>query len=435
MPTREKIKESLINLDSAKIFFADLNGKIMSLPVNPEHIESISENGIGFDGSSIAGLATIDKSDRILFPVPDSYRSVEFKNEKLGFFIGAIYNEKGKRAQSDPRAVLERVIAEAESECGCRFLVGPEHEFFILNVDEQGKPGHSDNAGYFHPGPHDKGEVIRNRIIRTLKSCGIEFEKTHHEVTPSQHEINLECTDPLGGADRTILFNYITQKVAAEYGYHASFMSKPFDGFNRNAFHIHISMYDLDGKNLFYGESDEYKLSPTARKFIGGILKYAREASILMASNFNSYKAYVIEREAPVIRGWGLSNRSSMVRIPYSGDPKSKRIELRNPDPSGNVYLQMAVLIAMGLRGLKDNLDCGAPDMGSVYNRKLGKSKLWDKRFLPKSMYEALVEAERSRFLKELLGARLYDSYMTLKTNDWENHRTHITPREHQQYL
>ncbi len=293
---------------------------------------------------------------------------------------------------------------------------------------------HSDDAGYFHADPRDKGEVVRKRIIDVLDKCGVRFEKAHHEVTASQHEINLECSEPLGAADRTVLFNYVAQKVAAEFGLHATFMPKPFDGQNRNAFHIHLSMMDKKGRNLFYQEGGEYNLSKKVRQFIGGIVKYARETSIVMASTFNSYKAYVIGREAPVVRGWGLKNRSSMVRVPYASSPESTRIELRNPDPAGNPYLQMAALIGMGLQGMKEGLDCGRPDIGSTYKVRR-RYRVWDTRYLPKSMFEALVEAERSKFLKDLLGERIYNNYMGLKIADWEEHRTHVTPREHQKYL
>ena len=282
--------------------------------------------------------------------------------------------------------------------------------------------------------PHDKGETIRNQIIAILKSCGIAFEKAHHEVTPSQHEINLEPTTPLNAADRTVLFNHITQKVAVKNGLYATFMPKPFDHFNRSAFHIHLSMLNLVGENLFYDRDADYFLSKKARQFIGGIEKYGRETSIVMASTLNSYKAYVSEQEAPIIRGWGFGNRSSMVRVPYSNSPNNTRIELRTPDPSGNVYLQMATLIAMGLAGMKEELDCGRPDSSSTYDKHY-KTRLWDKRFLPRSFYEALVEAERSKFLQELLGERIYDRYMELKIADWEDHRVNVTPRELNKYL
>ena len=434
MAVIEQIKEKLKHTDSTKIFFTDLNGRIMSLPVNPDNIEPIMQTGIGFDGSSIAGYATVENSDRLLVPEPESLRVVEFSGEKLGFFIGTIFNQKGRRAKADPRAVLENILSEAETDFGYRFVVGPEHEFFLLNGDASSEDLHSDNALYFQASPHDRGEAVRNRIIGILKDCGINFEKTHHEVTPSQHEINLECIDPLGGADRTVLFNHVTQKIATEFGYHATFMPKPFDGYNRNAFHIHISMQDLEGNNVFYDNRANRNIGETARQFIAGILKYARETSIIMASTFNSYKAYVIEREAPVIRNWGFSNRSSMVRIPYCVNPEGTRLELRNPDPSGNVYLQIAVLIAMGLEGIRQKLDCGKSASGSTYKKNYSM-KVWDKRFLPKSMFEALVEAEKSKFLRQTLGDRIYSNFMDLKVKDWEEHRTHVSQMEHKKYL
>lgn len=434
MPSIEEIKQRLKETDSTKIFFTDLRGRLMSLPVNGEHIEAIIKDGIGFDGSSIAGMATVDDSDKLLFPATESFKTVQLNDEKLGFFIGRIYDDKEIRAKADPRVVLENVLLEAETEYGLKFIVGPEHEFFLLTGDEFGKKDHSDRAGYFNTTPLDKGECVRNRIISVLKKCEIQFEKAHHEVTPSQHEINLVCTDPIDGADRTVLFNYVTKKVAQEFGYHATFMPKPFDGFNRNAFHIHLSMLDMKGNNLFFDANADRQISKAALHFIGGIMKYARETSIIMASTFNSYKAYVLEREAPMIKSWGFRNRSSMVRVPYSTSPQNTRIELRSPDPAGNVYLQMAILIAMGIRGIKEELECGSPDVGSTYNKNY-KTRVFDKRYLPRSLYEALVEAEKSQFLKQILGEVLYTNYMKLKTNDWEEHRTHVTPRELNNYL
>ena len=430
----EQIEEALKNVDSTKIFFTDLNGREMALPVNGRNIRTILENGIGFDGSSVAGITTVDDSDRLLFPVPDTFQVLPFTDEKTAFVIGEIKNAAHQPSKSDPRALLASVIAKAEAEHGVTFLLGPEHEFFLLKGDEFNGDVRSDKAGYFHTDPGDKGDIVRRRITDILDRCAMPFEKAHHEVTASQHEINLECAPPLAAADRTVLFNYVTRRVAADHGYHASFMPKPFDGQNRNAFHIHLSMQDRAGKNLFYQAGAPYHLSQAARQFIGGIIKYARQVSIVMASTFNSYKAYVMEREAPVVRGWGLKNRSSMVRIPHAAGPEATRIELRNPDPAGNVYLQTATLIAMGLQGMKEGLDCGQPDKGSAY-RKRGAYRVWDRRFLPKCMFEALVEAERSRFLKSALGDRIYEHYMTLKIADWEEHRTHITPREYDKYL
>ena len=429
-----KTIESLNQSDATKIFFTDLNGKNMCLPVSGKKIESIIQNGVGFDGSSIAGYARVENSDRLLLPAPQTLHTIQFADGSEDCFIGKIYDQSGQRSAVDPRSVLERVLDAAENDFGFRFTIGPEHEFFLLTSDEQGGPVHSDDAGYFHAAPQDKGEVVRKQIVETLKTAGIHYEKHHHEVTPSQHEINLEPADPLEGADRTVIFNYIAQKVAAEAGYRLTFMPKPFNDYNRSAFHIHLSMCDQEGKNLFSDGDQPHGVSELARHFIGGILKYARETSLIMASTYNSYKAYVLAKEAPIVRGWGLANRSSMVRIPYSTGPASTRLELRSPDPLGNVYLQVAVLIAMGVQGVRENLDCGKPDVGSTYSKRY-KNRIVDRHFLPKCLFEALMEAEKSRFLKEVLGEGLYDNYMTLKTNQWEMHRTHVTGLEHRNYL
>lgn len=429
-------------MEFTKIFFCDLNGRVMNLSVNPRDLANIEENGVGFDGSSIAGFASVENSDRLLFPVKNSAKKIRFKNESIDFFIGRILNEHGERSATDARAILEKTLEKAENKYGVRFLVGPEHEFFLLNDngfelngDYIGDESHSDKAGYCHAQPHDRGEIIRHRITEVLKDCGVHYEKTHHEVTPSQHEINLECCDPLEAGDRTVLFSYVAKKIAMENGFYATFMPKPFDSLNRSAFHIHLSMQDIKGKNLFFKEGAEYNLSDEARYFMGGILRYARETSVIMASTYNSYKAYIKEKEAPILRSWGFRNRSSMIRVPYTASDHNTRIEIRSPDPSGNVYLQLSTLIAMGMKGIEDKVDCGVHDNSSAYNKRIESPRLWDERFLPKSLYEALVEAERSEFLKEILGETTCNNYIRLKADEWEEHRTHITPREHRKYL
>ena len=430
----DQITEKLRDISLVKIFFTDLNGRLKNLDINPDSVLDVLNHGVGIDGSSIPGLATVDNSDRIMFPVLESLRILEFSNRKIAFFVGKLYNQSGERSECDPRAVLETILEKAEKEHGVRFMVGPEHEFFLLKGNEFNDDIHTDSEGYFGGSPGNQGEVVRQKIVDLLGRCGIKYEKTHHEVTPSQHEINLEPGSPLEVADRTLLFTHVTKEVAAEYGMHATFMSKPFDKMNRNAFHIHTSMSDLEGNNLFYDSNAEYHLSTRMRHFIGGILKYARESTIILASTLNSYKAYIMDREAPIIRGWGLKNRSSMVRIPHALNPNATRLELRCADATGNVYLQLATLIAMGLKGLEQKLDCGNPDIGSTYKKANGK-RMYDKRYIPRDIFEALMEAEKSQFLKNLLGGALFNNYMDLKIADWEEHRTHVTPREHRKYL
>ncbi len=434
MPLSE-IKKKLNDVNATKIFFTDLNGRIRGLSVNPKNIDSIVEDGIGFDGSSIDGMTTVDDSDRLLFPITSSLRIIPFLDKTLGFFIGKVNKGKNIRSQTDPRVILEKVLEHAENEFGFRFMIGPEYEFFLLKGDEYKEAIHTDKAGYFHSDPYDKGDVVREEIVEILSRCGTTYEKNHHEVTPSQHEINFECSSPMDAADQTLLFMHVARKVASQNNYYVTFMPKPFNDFNRSAFHMHLSMLDGDGKNLFHDADNQYGLSGLALNFIGGILRYARETSIIMASTYNSYKAYTIEKEAPIARGWGIRNRSSMIRIPYSNSPESVRIELRSPDPAGNVYLQMAVFIAMGLEGIKRELNPGDPDVGNVYMNYTDHKRVWDDRILPRSMFEALAEAEKSEFLKNLLGDQLFGNYMSLKINEWEMYRTSVTSMEHSKYL
>lgn len=426
----KELEQKLSAVDIVQIFTTDLNGRPVTLQVHAGDVESFFKKGVGFDGSSVPGYGTVDNSDKLLIPLAETFTNVEFEKENLGFLICKINEEYGERSPLDPRALLERTVKQAEEEFGFRFLTAPEHEFFLLTGDQFTETIHTDNAGYFHADPLDKGDMVRKEIVEVLKKSGIQFEKMHHEVTPSQHEINLSCLDPLSTADRTVLFSYITKRVAHEKGLHATFMPKPFNGFNRNALHIHISAQDLDGTPLFHQANVPGNLSDSARQFIGGILKYARETSIVMAAIFNSYKAYIVGKEAPISRGWGLKNRSSMIRVPHTEGANETRIEIRSPDPSGNIYIQLATLIEMGLQGIREKIDCGDPDIGSTYKNK-NATGLLDKNFLPRNMFEALVEAENSNFLKDFLGEPLYSQYMSLKIDEWESYRTFVTPREH----
>ncbi len=429
-----RIKEQLQEAYTTKLFFTDLNGRLKSLSVNPADIENIISNGVGIDGSSIAGIATVDNSDRILKPVVESFRLVDFGDRKVGFFVGRIFDQDGSRTTVDPRYALERAVEKAASENNIKFMMGPEHEFFLFNSDEINANTHTDKLEYFSSSPTDIGDVVRQEIVNVLEKCGIKYEKTHHEVTSSQHEINLEPGDPLTIADRTVLFEFVTKEVAAQYNLHATFMSKPFTGYNRNAFHIHTSFTDMAGKNLCYDEQGEYHLSEMLMNFIGGITRHAREASIVLASTVNSYKAYVLGKEAPIVRGWGVRNRSSMVRIPHALSPQATRMELRCPDATGNVYMQFATLIFMGLDGIANKDDAGQPDMGSTYKKDL-QPKVRDDRFLPRDFFPALMAAEDSAFMSESLGKELFDNYMKIKIAEWEDYRTTVTDYEHQNYM
>lgn len=181
------IKYQLEDAFSTRIFFKDLHGRMKTVNINPDDIGDIIENGVGIDGSSIPGLATVDNSDRVLKPVPESFRLVDFGDVKIGFFAGSVYEQDGSRSGLDPRYILEKAVDTASEEFGFRFITGPEHEFFLLQDDEFGEDIHSDALGYFSSAPTDAGDAVRQDIVNILAECGIKYEKTHHEVTSSQH--------------------------------------------------------------------------------------------------------------------------------------------------------------------------------------------------------------------------------------------------------
>lgn len=430
-------QEILAQSDTTKVFFPDLNGRLKSVSVNPLDLPALFSRGTGIDGSSVPGFATVDQSDMVVIPIRESLHLLDLPQRRVAFLLGRVFDQNGARSVMDPRAVLERSVARARDDFGVQFLLGPEHEFFLLTGNDltESSELHTDNEGYFAASPGDAGEPVRQQIADILSGAGIRYEKMHHEVTPSQQEINLTYGPPLEVADRTLLFTHVTKEVASHNGMHATFMSKPFDRHNRNAFHIHLSMQDLDGRPLFHDAGDTVAgLSQQARWFIGGILRHARETSVVMAATLNSYKAYVLDREAPVRRGWGVNNRSSMVRVPLAHTPAATRIELRSPDATGSVYLQFATLIEMGLAGLAEHIDCGEPDAGSTYD-STERGRICDDRYLPRDIFEALMEAERSTFLPDALGTQLCDNYLRLRLEDWQYHRAHVNDRERQRYL
>jgi len=292
-----------------------------------------------------------------------------------------------------------------------------------------GEKGHSDNAGYFQSTPQDKGEVVRNRIIAILETCGIKFEKAHHEVTPSQHEINPVCTDPLSAADRTVLFNTITQETADEFGLHATFMPKPFNHLTGNGCHMHVSVWDESGrKNLFLDKKEELGISKMGYQFMGGVMHSADALCPIFNPTVNSYK----RTNAPITASgatWSPNtvtytgnNRTHMVRIPDEG-----RFEFRLMDGATNPYLSQAAILMAGLDGVKNNRDPGERLDINMYED--GHS-LHDVKKLPLNLLDALRLMETSEVVRDGMGASFVDSYLKLKMKEWNGFMSHASAWE-----
>lgn len=239
---------------------------------------------------------------------------------------------------------------------GYTFNVGPECEFFLFQLDEDGNPTTKtgDVAGYFDMGPADQGEQCRRDICLALESMGFEIEASHHEVAEGQHEIDFRFDEVVKTADNVMTFKHVVKTYARRHGLHATFMPKPVFGINGSGMHTNMSL-TKDSKNAFYDENSEFGLSETALHFIAGVLKHVKGITAIANPLVNSYKRLVPGYEAPVYIAWSASNRSSLIRVPAARG-KGTRIELRSPDPSCNPYLEMALCLAAGLDGIKTTL-------------------------------------------------------------------------------
>ena len=266
-----------------------------------------------------------------------------------------VHNPDGTPFVGDPRGVLKRVLARAES-MGLTFNAGPELEFFLFQTDEDGRPTTQtgDEAGYFDLGPLDHGESTRREVGLALEEMGFEVEASHHEVAAGQHEIDFKYAQALQAADNIMTLKLAVKTLAQKNGLHATFMPKPVCGTAGSGMHLNMSLFQ-NGKNAFYDENDPRQLSPLAYSFIAGLLAHARGFCAITNPLVNSYKRLVPGYEAPCYLAWSTGNRSALIRIP-TPRKEGTRVELRSPDPSCNPYLALAVCLAAGLDGIQRSL-------------------------------------------------------------------------------
>lgn len=314
------------------------------------------------------------------------------------------------------------------------FNVGPELEYFYFKTDK--KPEIMDEGGYFDFLPLDLGHELRGDTIEALKSMGIPVEYSHHEVAPSQHEIDLKYAPALEMADDVISYKVAVKAIAWENNVYASFMPKPLAGENGSGMHTHMSLFK-DGKNAFFNAGADYHLSEEAGFFTAGIIRHSREICAITNQWINSYKRLVPGYEAPVYLVWGQKNRSALVRVPMykPGKENATRIELRFPDPACNPYLAFSVMLAAGLDGIKNRHELPAPTETDVFHMGSEEKEKLGIKSLPGSLIEAIQEAEGSDFLKEALGEHVFNKFIENKKIEWDRYRTQVTDYELNTYL
>lgn len=410
--------------------FMDILGTVKNVTIPSNRLGKALEEGVFFDGSSVLGYATIEESDMRLTPDPKTFVILPWHDGemKTARMVCDVYDHEGNRFEGDPRWALQRQLEKAAKK-GWTFFTAPEYEFFLLLQDERGDPitKPSDYGGYFDL-MRDRGDSVRKEMVNYLNAMGLEVEASHHEVAPGQHEIDLKYTDALTSADRVAMMKYVAKTVAYKHGLYATFMPKPIFGVNGSGMHTHMSLMAGE-KNAFYDPRGDYKLSKVALYFIGGLLKYAKETCAILASTVNSYKRLVPGYEAPVYISWANRNRSAYIRVP-AGRGARTRIELRNPDPVGNPYLQFAVMLAAGLKGIEDKIEPPEPVERDIFHMSREERAALKIESLPGNLGEALVHMRGSSLIRETLGNHLFNHFLFIKGREWEAYSAAVTDWE-----
>jgi glutamine synthetase len=429
---RELIQQH--NVKFVRFWFADIHGMLKGFAVPVEELEQAVEEGMGFDGSSIRGFARIDESDMVARPDPSTFALLPWRprEKAVARVFCDIHEPDGTPYAGDPRYVLKRNLERAR-EKGYTFYLGPELEFFFFQ--SSAAPETLDRGGYFDYSM-DSAEDLRRDTILSLEQMGIDVEYSHHEVAPSQHEIDLRYADALAMADTVMTYRTVVKEIARKHGVYATFMPKPLMGQNGSGMHTHQSLFRGE-ENAFFDGNDRYYLSGAAKHYTAGLLRHVREITLVLNQWVNSYKRLVPGYEAPVYICWAMRNRSALVRVPLykPGKEKATRVELRSPDPACNPYLAFACMLQAGLRGMDGGYPLPPPAEKDVYHLTPEEREAMDIGSLPGSLIEAIEVAEKSDLLRETLGEHVHRELILSKKLEWDSYRTQVFPYELETYL
>jgi glutamine synthetase len=419
-----------------RLWFTDVLGVLKSFAITVEELETALNEGMGFDGSSIEGFARIEESDMIAMPDPNTFVILPWRPDDgagVARMICDVNQPDGTPYEGCPRHALKRNLKKA-SDLGYSFLVGPELEFFYFK-NEKGTET-LDNGGYFDLTPLDVASDMRRDTVTTLEQVGIKVEYSHHEVAPSQHEIDLRYDEALKMADNAMTYRLVVKEIAMKHGVYATFMPKPIFGENGSGMHVHQSLFK-GSDNAMFDAADQYNLSAVGKSYIAGLLKHAREVTSVVAQWVNSYKRLVPGYEAPVYVSWARRNRSALVRVPMykPGKPKATRAEFRCPDPACNPYLAFSVMLAAGLRGIQDGYQLDDPVEEDIFEMTEAEREARGITSLPGDLSAAIAETEKSDLVKEALGNHIFTKFIENKKIEWDRYRMHVSRYELDNYL
>lgn len=422
-----------------RFWFTDVLGTMKSFSVVPNELEDALVEGMGFDGSCIEGFCRMQESDMLAFPDASTFQVLPWRPESnaVARMFCSIRTPEGQPFEGDPRYVLTRTVEKA-ARMGYVFNVGPELEFFYFKSAEDTEV--LDHGGYFDLTSLDYASDLRRDTVLTLEKMGIPVEYSHHENGPSQHEIDLRYADALSMADAVMTYKLVVKEIAHKHGVYASFMPKPMAGQPGSGMHVHQSLTDADGVNVFFDADDPqgYRLSRVAKHYIAGLLKYAPEFCVVTNQFVNSYKRLICGGEAPTYLSWASRNRSTLVRIPGYRPHRENacRIELRSPDPAANPYLAFAVMLAAGLKGIEDELELPPPiedqDLFALSRQDLRRQGI---QTLPESLGEAAELCAASTLMRETLGDHIHSYLVAAKRAEWNDYQRYVSPWERDRHL
>jgi len=429
----KEVKEKGIRF--IRLWFTDILGQLKAFAIPQQELEMAFREGIGFDGSSIQGFARIDESDMIAKPDPSTFQLIPWlpSDRPEARMFCDVLNPDGTPYEGDPRYVLKKNLKELEKK-GFTYMVGPELEYFYFKSSQE--PILLDQGTYFDLTALDAGSELRRDTVSTLEAMGIQVEFSHHEVAPSQHEIDLRYADALTMADNVMTYKMVVKEIAMRYGFYASFMPKPIAGVNGSGMHTHQSLF-RGSQNAFFDSKDKYHLSKIAKGFIAGLLKHCAEITSVTNQWVNSYKRLVPGYEAPVYISWAQRNRSTLIRIPMYKPKKEKatRIEFRSPDPACNPYLAFSVMLAAGMEGIEKGYELPPPVERDVYKIDPEERKKLGIESLPGSLIEAVLLTEKSNLVRKALGDHVFSHFIENRKIEWDNYRRQVTSYEIEKYL
>ena len=417
------------NVKFIRLWFTDILGFLKSFAITIEELEDALVEGVRFDGSTLHGHSRHDEIEMLAMPDPSTFKILPWrpKEDSVARMFCDINTIDMKPYEGDSRYILKKNLKKAADK-GLIFYTGPEIEFFFFKSSD--KPEILDQGGYFDLTPLDLAADYRRQTVLTLEEMGIDVISSHHEVSHSQHEIDLRHEDALTTADNIMSFRLITKEIGQQNNIYASFMPKPIANQNGSGMHIHQSLFEND-INIFFDSKQDHFLSEKGKQYTAGILKHSHDMFAITNQWINSYKRLVHGYEAPSHATWSFKSQTSLIRIPdcRPGKPNSMRVELRNPDPACNPYLAFSVMLAAGLEGIEKKYNL--PD--DLEDEKINK----DSRVasLPSQLHEALQKFESSTLMKDTLGEIIHKSFIENKQRELKKFNSVITDYEISNYL